>query len=67
MLEQVELTQEDLWEVMRAFIEDEGLVQHHLRSYNYFVKEGLRELIKSLGDTTSAPTTTSLRRGLESS
>ncbi|RLG03956.1 MAG: DNA-directed RNA polymerase subunit B'', partial [Thaumarchaeota archaeon] len=50
MLEQVELTQEDLWEVMRAFIEDEGLVQHHLRSYNYFVKEGLRELIKSLGD-----------------
>ncbi|MDJ0270570.1 MAG: DNA-directed RNA polymerase subunit B [Aigarchaeota archaeon] len=44
------LSQEDLWEVMRAFIEEEGLVQHHLKSYNYFVREGLQELINSLGD-----------------
>ena len=49
-MKQVEFTQEDLWEVMRAFIEEEGLVQHHLKSYNHFIKEGLRELIKSLGD-----------------
>ncbi|MCS7133069.1 MAG: DNA-directed RNA polymerase subunit B [Aigarchaeota archaeon] len=50
MLKEVELKQEDLWEVIQAFIEDEGLVQHHLRSYNSFIKEGLPELIKSLGD-----------------
>ena len=50
MLKQVELRQEDLWEVIRAYLEDEGLVQHHLKSYNWFTKEGLNELIKSLGD-----------------
>ncbi len=50
MLKEVELREEDLWEVIRAFIEDEGLVQHHLRSYNSFIKEGLSELVKSLGD-----------------
>ena len=50
MLKEVELRREDLWEVIRAFIEDEGLVQQHLRSYNSFIKEGLFELIKSLGD-----------------
>ncbi|MEM4766351.1 MAG: DNA-directed RNA polymerase subunit B, partial [Nitrososphaerota archaeon] len=50
MLKQVEFTQEDLWSVIRAYLEDEGLVQHHLRSYNWFIKEGLNELIKSLGD-----------------
>jgi len=50
MLKQVEFTKEDLWAVMRAFIEEEGLVQHHIKSYNHFVKEGLKELIKSLGD-----------------
>ncbi|MCD6420902.1 MAG: DNA-directed RNA polymerase subunit B [Thaumarchaeota archaeon] len=50
MLRQVELKQEDLWEVIRAYLEDEGLVQHHLKSYNWFIKEGLNELIKSLGD-----------------
>ena len=50
MLKQVELRQEDLWEVIRAYLEDEGLVRHHLKSYNWFIKEGLNELVKSLGD-----------------
>jgi len=50
MLKQVELRQEDLWEVIKAYIEDEGLVHHHLKSYNWFIKEGLNELVKSLGD-----------------
>ncbi|MEM3096845.1 MAG: DNA-directed RNA polymerase subunit B [Nitrososphaerota archaeon] len=45
-----QLTSEDLWEVARSMIEDEGLVQHHLRSYNYFVREGLQNLVNSLGD-----------------
>ncbi|MCL7383594.1 MAG: DNA-directed RNA polymerase subunit B [Thaumarchaeota archaeon] len=50
MSRQIELTKEDLWEVMKAFIEEERLVEHHMKSYNYFVREGLRELIQSLGD-----------------
>ncbi|GBC69940.1 DNA-directed RNA polymerase subunit beta [archaeon HR01] len=45
-----QLTQDDLWEVAKSMLEDEGLVNHHLRSYNYFVKEGLQSLINSLGD-----------------
>ncbi|MEM1946216.1 MAG: DNA-directed RNA polymerase subunit B [Candidatus Caldarchaeum sp.] len=45
-----QLTKDDLWEVFKSHLEDEGLVQHHLKSYNYFVKEGLQELIYSLGE-----------------
>lgn len=44
------LSSEDLWEVMKAYIEEEGLVQHHLKSYNWFVREGLQQLINSMGD-----------------
>lgn len=43
------LTSEDLWYLMKAFIEEEGLVQHQIKSYNYFVKEGLQALINSIG------------------
>ncbi|MEN2975177.1 MAG: DNA-directed RNA polymerase subunit B, partial [Candidatus Caldarchaeales archaeon] len=50
MSRQIDLTKEDLWEIMKAFIEEEGLVEHHIKSYNYFIREGLKELIQSLGD-----------------
>jgi len=50
MLKQVELREDALWEIIRAYLEDEGLVQHHLKSYNWFLKEGLNELVKSLGE-----------------
>ena len=42
------LTMEDLWYVARSFLEEEGLVQHQIRSYNYFVRKGLQELVNSL-------------------
>jgi DNA-directed RNA polymerase subunit B len=42
------LTAEDLWYVARSFIEEEGLVQHQIRSYNYFVRKGLQDLVNSL-------------------
>ncbi len=45
-----QLSKDDLWEVFKSRIEDEGLVQHHIRSYNYFVKEGLQQLINSIGE-----------------
>ncbi|MCX8192457.1 MAG: DNA-directed RNA polymerase subunit B [Nitrososphaeria archaeon] len=50
MTRQIELTKEDLWEVMKAFIEEEGLVEHHIKSYNHFIREGLKELVQSLGE-----------------
>ncbi|MEM1708650.1 MAG: DNA-directed RNA polymerase subunit B, partial [Nitrososphaerota archaeon] len=42
------LTTEDLWYIARSFIEEEGLVQHQIRSYNYFVRKGLQDLVNSL-------------------
>ncbi|MEM2632714.1 MAG: DNA-directed RNA polymerase subunit B'', partial [Nitrososphaerota archaeon] len=44
------ITQEDLWELAKAYIEEVGLVQHHLRSYNAFIEKGLQSLVNSLGD-----------------
>jgi len=41
---------DELWEVIKAFVDDEGLVQHHLRSYNFFIHDGLQRLVNSLGD-----------------
>ncbi len=38
-------TDEELWTVARAVVEEEGLVAHHFRSYEYFVREGLMELV----------------------
>ncbi|MEM2549114.1 MAG: DNA-directed RNA polymerase subunit B [Nitrososphaerota archaeon] len=45
---ETQLTHEDLWEVAKSILQDEGLVSHHFKSYDYFVKEGLAELVKSL-------------------
>jgi DNA-directed RNA polymerase beta subunit len=45
-----QLSKDDLWDVFKSTLEDEGLVQHHLRSYNYFIKEGLQQLLQSFGD-----------------
>ncbi|MEM4573330.1 MAG: DNA-directed RNA polymerase subunit B [Candidatus Caldarchaeum sp.] len=45
-----QLNQHDLWDVFKSNLEDEGLVQHHIKSYNYFIKEGLQQLINSIGE-----------------
>jgi len=42
------LTGEDLMKVAEAYIDDAGLISHHLMSYDYFVKEGLKNLIMSM-------------------
>ncbi|MEM3406991.1 MAG: DNA-directed RNA polymerase subunit B, partial [Nitrososphaerota archaeon] len=44
------INEEDLWELAKAYIEEVGLVQHHLRSYNAFIEKGLQSLVNSLGD-----------------
>ncbi|MDW8043868.1 MAG: DNA-directed RNA polymerase subunit B [Nitrososphaerota archaeon] len=42
------LTHEELWAVAKAIVEEEGLIAHHFRSYEYFVREGLERLLKSM-------------------
>ncbi|MFZ8858490.1 MAG: DNA-directed RNA polymerase subunit B [Candidatus Caldarchaeales archaeon] len=41
-------TDEELWTVARAVVEEEGLVAHHFRSYEYFVREGLMRLLRNM-------------------
>ncbi|MDW8044069.1 MAG: DNA-directed RNA polymerase subunit B'', partial [Nitrososphaerota archaeon] len=42
------LTHDELWYVARAIVDEEGLIAHHFRSYEYFVREGLSKLLKSM-------------------
>ena len=42
------LNNEDFWEIMKAFIEEEGLVKQHLRSYNEFVNNTLQQIIDEI-------------------
>lgn len=42
------LTSEDLMKIADSYIDDAGLISHHLTSYDYFVKEGLKNLIMSM-------------------
>jgi len=46
------LMDEDFWELMKAFIAEEGLVKQHLRSYNEFVKTTLQQIIDEIGGIT---------------
>ncbi|MFQ5998062.1 MAG: DNA-directed RNA polymerase subunit B [Candidatus Bathyarchaeia archaeon] len=39
----------DYWNVMEAFIKNEGLVKQHLNSYNDFLDKGLQEIINEVG------------------
>jgi len=43
------LADEDFWELLKAFIAEEGLVKQHLRSYNEFVKTTLQQIIDEIG------------------
>ena len=51
-IRETKLTDQDLWEVAQSFIKEQGLVQHHIRSYNRFIHAGLQELVNSLSDHT---------------
>lgn len=43
-----ELDADDLWVVAKSLIQEEGLVNHHIWFYDYFVREGLAGLLKNL-------------------
>jgi DNA-directed RNA polymerase subunit B len=47
-------TPEDRWLVMKAFIEEYGLVRQHIDSYNRFIEKELKEIVKAFG-TVSTP------------
>ncbi len=40
------LTPEDRWALMKAFIDEKGLVRQHLDSFNDFLVNGIKEIIK---------------------
>ncbi|MFB0543390.1 MAG: DNA-directed RNA polymerase subunit B [Candidatus Bathyarchaeia archaeon] len=46
------LTDKDFWEMMKAFVAQEGLVKQHLRSYNEFVHNTLQQIIDEIGGIT---------------
>ncbi|MEM1709484.1 MAG: DNA-directed RNA polymerase subunit B [Sulfolobales archaeon] len=41
-----EITYDDLWTLMEAFINEKGLVRQHLDSFNSFVLKGIKEIVK---------------------
>ncbi|MGQ9679950.1 MAG: DNA-directed RNA polymerase subunit B [Candidatus Bathyarchaeia archaeon] len=43
------LTDEDYWEVLKAFLAEEGLVKQHLDSFNDFVQNYLQQIIDEIG------------------
>ncbi|MCW3978800.1 MAG: DNA-directed RNA polymerase subunit B [Candidatus Bathyarchaeota archaeon] len=50
------ITEQDYWEVMRAFFAEEGLVKQHLDSYNDFVQNTLQQIIDEIqGITIEVP------------
>ena len=40
----------DLWFLMRAFLEEEGLSRQHLDSYNDFIENNLQRIIDEVGE-----------------
>ncbi len=42
------LTDQDYWEIMKAFFTEEGLVKQHLESYNDFVQNTLQQIIDEI-------------------
>ena len=51
-----DLTVEDRWFLLQAYVEENGLVKQHINSYNDFVQYGIHEIIKEFdGITISTP------------
>ncbi len=44
-----ELTMDDRWAIVEAFLEEKGLVRQHLDSYNDFVEHGMQEVVDEVG------------------
>lgn len=50
------ITEQDYWEVMKTFFNEEGLVKQHLDSYNDFVQNTLQQIIDEIqGITIEVP------------
>ncbi|KAJ9474848.1 DNA-directed RNA polymerase II subunit RPB2 [Pseudozyma hubeiensis] len=47
-----EITQEDCWDVIRAFFEEKGLVRHQLDSFNEFMSNTIQELVEEVRSLT---------------
>jgi DNA-directed RNA polymerase beta subunit len=47
-----EIGQEDLWDVIRAFFDENGLVQQQLASFNEFVNNTMQELVEEVKSIT---------------
>lgn len=43
-----EISQEDSWQVIRAFFEEKGLVRQQLDSFNEFVSNTMQELVEEV-------------------
>jgi len=43
------LTENDLWDLMKSFFQEEGLVKQHLDSYNDFSRNTLQQIIDEIG------------------
>jgi len=45
----VELSNEDRWELVKAYVKELGLVRQHLDSFNIFLEKGLQEIVDEIG------------------
>ncbi|MCC6059530.1 MAG: hypothetical protein LM563_04745, partial [Thermofilum sp.] len=46
---QAELSREDLWELVKAYVKEFGLVRQHIDSFNAFLERGLQEIVDEVG------------------
>jgi DNA-directed RNA polymerase subunit B len=46
----INIPDSDFWLLMRAFMEEEGLVRQHLDSYNDFIESNLQRIIDEVGE-----------------
>ncbi|MFQ5759094.1 MAG: hypothetical protein ACE5IF_05405, partial [Candidatus Bathyarchaeia archaeon] len=46
----MEISQDDLFLLKKAFLKEKGLVKQHLDSYNKFVDSGLQGVIDEIGE-----------------
>lgn len=44
------LTQENIWEIVRYFFEDKGLVKQQLHSYETFINQSIDSIIQDIGE-----------------
>ncbi|ABL77696.1 DNA-directed RNA polymerase subunit B [Thermofilum pendens] len=46
---QAKLSREDRWRVVKAYVDELGLVRQHLDSFNAFLERGLQEIVDEVG------------------